>query len=61
VYEGDARKLNSGPIPAFNEDLHDNVDYTPYEGMQLQGWPIITLLRGEVVWNDGALLDVAAS
>jgi dihydropyrimidinase len=31
--------------------LHDNCDYTPYEGMKLRGWPMTTLSRGEVVWN----------
>jgi len=34
--------------------LHDNSDYTPYEGMKLRGWPEMTISRGEVVWNDGA-------
>ncbi len=33
--------------------LHDNMDYTPYEGRRITGWPVITLSRGEVVW-DGA-------
>lgn len=31
--------------------LHDNVDYTPYEGQQITGWPVLTLSRGEVVWD----------
>ena len=31
--------------------LHDNCDYTPYEGMRLRGWPLTTLSRGEIVWN----------
>jgi hypothetical protein len=38
------------------ELLHDNCDYTPYEGMTLTGWPLLTLSRGEVVWNDGEVL-----
>ncbi|MDR0809289.1 MAG: dihydropyrimidinase [Gemmobacter sp.] len=29
--------------------LHHSVDYTPYQGMRITGWPAITLLRGEVV------------
>ncbi|MDX2102189.1 MAG: dihydropyrimidinase [Alphaproteobacteria bacterium] len=29
--------------------LHDAMDYTPYEGMQLTGWPIETLCRGVTV------------
>jgi len=38
------------------ELLHDNCDYTPYEGMTLTGWPLMTLSRGEVVWSDGEVL-----
>jgi dihydropyrimidinase len=34
-----------------NENLHHNVDYTPYEGRRLRGWPAITLIGGEVVWD----------
>ena len=26
--------------------MHDAMDYTPYEGMEVTGWPVITLLRG---------------
>ena len=39
-----------------HELLHDNVDYTPYEGMLVKGWPEITISRGDVVWRDGRLL-----
>ena len=39
-----------------HELLHDNVDYTPYEGMSVKGWPEITVSRGEVIWRDGTLL-----
>ena len=28
-------------------------DYTPYEGMEVTGWPVKTLLRGEVVVDEG--------
>jgi dihydropyrimidinase len=31
--------------------LHDQCDYTPYEGMKVKGWPELTLSRGETVWN----------
>ena len=34
-----------------NALLHHNVDYTPYEGIELSAWPEITLSRGEVVWS----------
>lgn len=39
------------PRTIRNEDLHHNVDYTPYEGRELQAWPAMTLLRGQVVWD----------
>jgi dihydropyrimidinase len=35
--------------------LHDNVGYTPYEGMRLKGWPTTVINRGRVVVADGAL------
>jgi dihydropyrimidinase len=36
--------------------LHQNCDYTPYEGMQVKGWPRIVLSRGEVIVHDGAFV-----
>lgn len=33
--------------------LHDAMDYTPYEGRAVTGWPVMTLLRGKAVWRDG--------
>ncbi|MGI9284659.1 MAG: dihydropyrimidinase [Pseudomonadales bacterium] len=36
-----------------NEDLHHNVDYTPYEGIAVRGWPETVLSRGEVVAANG--------
>ena len=38
--------------------LHENVDYTPYEGFQLQGYPVKTLLRGEVLIDGGKALKI---
>jgi dihydropyrimidinase len=40
-------------VTISNDLLHHDVDYTPYEGMQVTGWPVTTLSRGEVVWNEG--------
>jgi dihydropyrimidinase len=37
-------------------DIHDNVGYTPYEGMRLTGWPVTVLSRGRVVVDDGKLV-----
>ena len=37
------------------KDLHDNVGYTPYEGMTVKGWPVTVLSRGRVAVENGAL------
>ncbi|MFN2290566.1 MAG: dihydropyrimidinase [Anaerolineae bacterium] len=36
--------------------LHQNVDYTPYEGWEVQGYPVAVLSRGEVIVQGGELL-----
>ena len=36
-------------------DLHGS-DYSPWEGWDVQGWPVMTILRGKVVVEDGKLL-----
>lgn len=35
--------------------LHDNMDYTPYEGRTVTGWPRMTINRGRVVVEDDTL------
>jgi dihydropyrimidinase len=35
--------------------LHDAMDYTPFEGMRLKGWPACTVSRGEIVWDGEAV------
>lgn len=40
-------------VEITNGMLHHATDYTPYEGMQITGWPLVTLSRGEAVWRDG--------
>lgn len=34
-------------------------DYSPYQGMQLKGWPVRTLVRGRTVMQDGRITDEA--
>ncbi len=33
--------------------LHDAMDYTPYEGITVKGWPTHTYSRGRRVWAEG--------
>ena len=35
--------------------LHHGADYTPYEGLNVTGWPVTTIVRGKVVVEDGKL------
>ncbi|BCH26624.1 dihydropyrimidinase [Mesorhizobium sp. L-8-10] len=36
--------------------LHDGSDYSPYEGLEITGWPVMTMLRGKVIVRDGVLV-----
>ena len=35
------------------DNLHENVDYTPYEGFKVKGYPVATFSRGELVAENG--------
>jgi dihydropyrimidinase len=37
------------------EDLHET-DYTPWEGHDIFAWPVLTVLRGKVVIENGRFL-----
>jgi dihydropyrimidinase len=36
-----------------NALMQHAIDYTPYEGMEVTGWPVATLRRGELVMQEG--------
>jgi len=36
--------------------LHERVDWSPYEGMHIQGWPRDVLSRGQVLVRDGEFI-----
>ena len=38
------------------EILHHGADYTPWEGFEVTGWPVLTLLRGRVVAENGVIV-----
>jgi dihydropyrimidinase len=38
-------------------DLHMETDYTPYEGRAVTGWPVLVMMRGRVVVEDGTVID----
>ena len=48
-------------VTITNELMHQAIDYTPYEGMEVTGWPVATLLRGQVAMRDGKVQAEAGS
>ena len=40
-------------VTLANDKLHHGCDYTPYEGLEVVGYPAMTLSRGEVLWDRG--------
>ncbi len=45
----------SKQVTVTNEVLHQAIDYTPYEGRQVTGWPVMTIRRGEIAMRDGII------
>jgi dihydropyrimidinase len=41
--------------------LHHGSDYTPYEGIEVTGWPVTTIVRGETIVRDGTLVGNRSS
>lgn len=40
-------------VTLTNTLMQHNIDYTPYEGMEVTGWPVMTMLRGMIAMRDG--------
>lgn len=53
VFDPDARKR----LDAHR--LHMRSDHSPYEGMEVIGWPAVTIARGRIVARDGEPADLA--
>jgi dihydropyrimidinase len=47
IFDPDIRRTLS------TETLHENVDWTLYDGLEVTGWPAVTISRGAVVVEDG--------
>lgn len=39
-----------------SENLHENVNWSPYEGLQVEGWPRTVISKGEVLISEGEYL-----
>ena len=50
IFSPEKRKLLS------TKTLHENTDWTPYEGIDIRGWPAMTISRGEVIAREDQFL-----
>ncbi len=48
-------------VKITQEILHHGSDYTPYEGIEVTGWPVTTMVRGKMVVRDGVLVAQSKS
>ena len=42
---------DTGAVTISQSLMHHDIDYTPFEGIQVGNWPRYTVLRGKVVWD----------
>ena len=40
-------------INVSTETLHENVDWTLYDGLEVKGWPVVAISRGAVLVENG--------
>ena len=43
-----------------NEDLLTKCKWSPFEGKILKGWPVTTIVNGNIVYDNGEIFDVKA-
>ena len=60
-YDADLVIVDLGKRQAVrNEDLLTKCRWSPYEGKILKGWPVTTIVNGNVVYSDGKIFDIKA-
>jgi len=57
--DGDVLAFHLSPCRLDEADLHSNALWSPYHGMELPGRVVLTVSRGEVVWDGSRLLAPA--
>lgn len=56
-YDADLVLFDPGrQVTLSTEALHENVDWTPYHGLAVTGWPAVTISRGQVIAENGQFL-----
>ena len=46
-------------VTISKDNMHSKVDYTIWEGVELQGYPVMTFSRGKLVYQHGEFLGQA--
>jgi dihydropyrimidinase len=69
-HKGAIREQSSADVVIWDPELrgrvsteadYSNADYSPYEGWDVTGWPVATIRRGEVVYENGRASGAAGS
>lgn len=59
-YDADLVVIDPEHARVMDASCHyGDIGYTPYEGMKLCGWPVLTVYRGRIVVRDGRFLGEA--
>lgn len=43
-------------VTLSTEQMHSNCDFSPYDGFRVKGYPVLTMSRGDVVYEKGRVL-----
>lgn len=52
-----SRSVSIADNQMFGHRMQSNSDYDPYNGYQGVGWPVLTMLRGEVIAREGQIVQ----
>ena len=44
-------------VTLTNDILQHGADYTPYEGLEVRGWPVRLLVRGQTIMERGSVVE----
>ncbi len=43
-----------------NDKLHTKCGWSPFEGKSLKGWPVCTVVNGNIVFEKGDIFEIKA-
>jgi dihydroorotase len=52
-YDADLVLVDWNPFkPVLREELQTKCGWSPFEGWRLTGWPVVTIVNGQIVFDD---------